>query len=102
MCSSRESRLASQASARGAAACTSSGAGAMPTAPSVGSDVGASAHPARGRVAAGAIEAVSSGARVRRCHALARGHFPRGAKGGVLREPANILVHGEAVLRRDG
>lgn len=48
----------------------------------VGSDVGAGASPARGRVAAGAIEAVPSGARVRRCHALARGHFPRGAKGG--------------------
>ena len=75
----------------------------MPTAPSVGSDVGAGARPARGRVAAGAIEAVPIGAaRVRRCHALARGHFPRGAKGGVLREPANILVHGEAALRRDG
>lgn len=74
----------------------------MPTAPSVGSDMGAGARPARGWVAAGAIEAVPSGARVRRCHALARGHFPRGAKGGVLREPANILVHGETALRRDG
>ena len=56
--------------------------GTMPTAPSVGSDMGAGARPARGWVAAGAIEAVPSGARVRRCHALARGHFPRGAKGG--------------------
>lgn len=53
----------------------------MPTAPSVGSDVGAGAPSPRGRVAAGAIEAAPIGAaRVRRRHALARGRFPRGCE----------------------